>query len=98
LLVVENGTKNTYLCEKCGAVATPKNYVTVNVIYGALIGLTTGLLAYWFFVGYLSDFPPVYAILSAAPFAIILSWLMAPAYSKVTYRWTKANDKGKAQN
>jgi len=92
LLVTEEGARNRYLCEKCGAIATPKNYLIANVIYGALTGLATGLLAYWFFTQYLSESPPVFAILSAAPFAIILSWLIGPAYSRIAYRWTKAHD------
>ena len=92
-LLVREEAKNQYLCETCGAIATPKYYLTVNVIHGALIGLVEGLLAYFIFTRYLFESPPVYSIVLAAPFTFILSWFSAPLYSRVAYRWTKLTTK-----
>ena len=87
LKITEAREKNQYLCEKCGAVSTPKNYMFVNVFYGALLGAITGLLAYWLFKQYMFNSPPVFAILAATPIALIVSWMLMPLYSKLFYRW-----------
>ncbi len=83
----EQSDSNRYLCEKCGAVSTPKNYWVLSIVHGGLLGIFVGLLAYWLFKQYMFDSPPVFAIFAATPLALIFSWILIPFYSRLLYRW-----------
>ena len=81
--------KNRYVCETCGTTSAPKNYLVLNTIHGALLGVVVGVLAYLLFKQFMFDSPPVFAILAATPFVLIASWLLVPFYSRFFYRWEK---------
>lgn len=81
--------KNLYVCEKCGATSRPKNYLVLNVVHGALLGVIVSALAYWLFKQFMFDSPPVFAILAATPLVLIVSWVLIPFYSKLFYRWER---------
>jgi len=81
--------KNRYICDKCGVISTPKNYLVLNVVHGAVLGVVVALIAYLLFKQYMFDSPPVFAILAATPFVLILSWLLIPFYSRLFYRWER---------
>jgi|tagenome__1003787_1003787.scaffolds.fasta_scaffold20268427_2 predicted RNA-binding Zn-ribbon protein involved in translation (DUF1610 family) len=80
---------NRYVCEKCGAISAPKNYLALNVLHGVLLGVVVALIAYLLFKQFMFDSPPVFAILAATPFVLIASWLLIPFYSRLFYRWQK---------
>ena len=87
LRVADN--KSRYVCERCGTVSTPKHYVISNVVHGILLGVIVAVLAYLLFTQYMFNSPPVFAILAATPFVLIVSWFLVPFYSKLFYRWEK---------
>lgn len=90
LRVAETQEKNTYVCERCQAISKPKNYLLVNFGFGVIIGSIVGVLAYWIFTRYLFSSSPAFALLAATPLALIVTWLIAPVYSRLFYRWTRA--------
>lgn len=87
LQVVED--KNRYVCEKCGVSSKPRNYLVLNVVHGALLGMIVSALAYWLFKQFMFNSPPVFAILAATPLVLIVSWVLIPFYSKLFYRWER---------
>ena len=88
LQVTGSENKNTYVCERCNSISVPKNYLLVNFAYGAILGGLVGIVAYWIFTRYLFNVSPVFAILAATPFGLILVWILTPIYSQLFYRWT----------
>ena len=87
LQVVGVEEKNTYVCERCNSVSVPRNYILVNVGYGAIVGAIMGVIAYWIFTRYLFSSSPAFAMLAAVPFGLIAGWILVPLYSRVFYRW-----------
>jgi hypothetical protein len=83
-----SGEKNSYVCERCSSISTPKNYLLGSFVYGAVLGGLMGVIAYWIFTRYLFTASPAFAILAAVPIGLILAWLVAPILSRVFYRWT----------
>lgn len=87
LLIAKTKGANRYVCENCGIVSRPRNYLVLNILHGSLLGAIVGLLAYLLFTQYMHDSTPALAILAATPFVLIVSWVLIPIYSKFFYKW-----------
>lgn len=59
-----------------------------SILYGVGLGAVSGGIAYVLFRWYMFNSTPVFPILAATPFAVLISWLCMPFYAALTYRWS----------
>ena len=79
--------KSTFVCEKCGALAYPKNHVLLSAIYGSLLGVLYGVLGYWVFTRYFFDQSPAFSLFLVTPIVIVFSVGLFLPYSKWLFKW-----------